>query len=193
MGDDAAAAQDQEVRHRLAEIGPLGDGEHVVAAFGGRDCDEVLVAQPRRGDQDRPRHRDFVERELAHDAARRIGNIRQPFGQFDAGAHFDGARKPADDDVEDADLIFGHAAGRAQEQIRQTRQDLDALLARATHHRCFEIAQQRADRTHPATPLKPNTVMLTHKNDHRVSADAETRRWSSLRKGGLHGTSRRTK
>ena len=92
MGDDPAAAQDQEIGDRLAEIGPLGDRQHVVAALGGGDGDEILVVQARRGDEHRPRDGDLVERELAHDAARRIGHRRQPLGQFDARARTSMAR-----------------------------------------------------------------------------------------------------
>jgi hypothetical protein len=145
------AAQDQEIGDRLAEIGPLGDGQHVVAALGGRDGDEILIGQALGPDQDRARDGDLVEGELAHDAARRIRDGREPDRQFDARPQFDRTREPADHDIEDADLVLVHAGSRAEEKIGQPGQNLGAVDGRAAQHRRLKIPQKGTDRTHSAT------------------------------------------
>jgi hypothetical protein len=64
-----------------------------------------------------------------------LGDGGEALGQFDAGARLDGAGEPADHDVEDTDLVVAHAGGAADEKIRQTHQDLDALVAGTARHR----------------------------------------------------------
>ena len=130
---------------------------------------EVLALTDEAIAQDRARHRDLVQRELADHAGRRVGNRGQPLRELDARPELDRPRQPADHDVEDADLVLVHHRGGAEEEIGQARQDLGALVGRAAHHRRLEIAQQRTDRTHTQSPHTASRVTMAQKDDQRVS------------------------
>jgi hypothetical protein len=78
----------------------------VLLALPGRDLDQDLVVEAFGPGQHRPRHIDAdIERELAHGAARRIGDRRQAFRQHRQRRSLDILHETAEEIVEQTDFI----------------------------------------------------------------------------------------
>ena len=94
-----------------------------------RDLDQHLLVEHGRAAQQRPGDRDLVlMRELADQAARRIGEQRQPFGEIGARGDL-GVRDQADQDaVEEIDMIGPEMARALQKQLADPARRIGAAL-----------------------------------------------------------------
>ena len=139
MDDDAVAARDEAIGHGLVQDDALRDREHVVAALGDRDRDEVVVGEPLGARQDRTGHHDLVVGERAQHAAGRVRRIGEALGELGPGARLDRRGKPRDHDVEELDLLVGERLGVPQEEIGDLPQGGEAPLLRAARDRLLEV------------------------------------------------------
>ena len=82
-------------------------------------------------------------RELADQAARRIGQQRQPLGQFGARGEFGMRDQTGQDAVEQIDMIGAEARRTLQEQLADPARGIGAALRVATTDNVVKFRDQR--------------------------------------------------
>ena len=101
--------------------------------FIARDFDQHLFVDDRRSAQQRACDGNFIlVRELADQPARRIGQHRQPLGQFGARGKFGMRNETGQDAVEQIDMIGPEVRRALQEQFADPARGIGAALGVAT-------------------------------------------------------------
>ena len=131
-------------------VGALRHREQMALPLHPRDLEQGSLVEHRRAAQDRPRHQDLVlTREPADQHPRRIGNQRQPLGEFDARDQL-GMRDEVDQDsVEEIDMVGPQMRGVLQEQFGDAARRLGAALGIAVSDDLIEPGDQRRGDCHP--------------------------------------------
>ena len=117
-----------------------------------RDLDQCLFVEDGRAAQQRTRDRDLVlARELSDQGARRIGELRQPFGEVGAGQDF-GIRHQADQDaVKEIDMFGAEMRSALQEQIRDAPRRIGTAFRIVTSNDLVEAGDHQCRSGHPTT------------------------------------------
>ena len=154
----AVAAANHDVGKSGRQRGALRHRHQMILALGARDLDQLRFVDDGRAAQQRTRDRDLVlARELSDQGARRIGELRQPFGEVGAGQDF-GIRHQADQDaVKEIDVFGAEMRSALQEQIRDAPRRIGTAFRIVTSNDLVEPGDHQCRSGHPITQKPADT------------------------------------
>jgi ABC-type phosphate transport system ATPase subunit len=128
------ATHHENIGDGFGQMRSVSQGQQVLLTPLVGQGDEILLLEPRRTLDDRASDLDIVvEREVADGLARRVRNVGETLGEFDAGAELDFMGEADDDLVENPDMFLVEMGGLIDEQTghgAQARNPAAFLAAR---------------------------------------------------------------
>ena len=143
----AIAAADDDIGEIGRQRRPLRHRQQMALALDAGDFDQRLLVDDGRSAQQRTRDRDLVlARELSDQAARRVGEQRQPFGQIGARGEFGMRNEAGQNAVEQLDMIGPEIRRPLQEQFGDPPRGVGAALGIAISDDLIKPGDQRCRR-----------------------------------------------
>ena len=159
----AVATAHQHIGETARERRPLRHGQQMTLALDARDLDQRRFVEHGRAAQQRAGNRDFIlPRQLPDQRARRVGDQRHSFGEFDPRGKF-GMRNEIDQQpVEQIDVIGFEPCGILEEQLGDPLRGLGKAVRIAMPDDLIEPRNQRRGGCHQHTQKPARRLMVLY-------------------------------